>query len=443
MKVTLDNAFTALEKHILRDGMNFILDFDKSHGNYLHDSLTGREYLDFFSFFASLPIGFNHPKMQDPDFQQKLLKVAQIKPSNSDIYTVEMAEFVETFGRLAGDQDFQHFFFISGGALAVENALKAAFDWKVRKNLAAGKGEKGTQVIHFREAFHGRSGYTMSLTNTDPNKIMYFPKFNWPRISNPKCIFPMNAENTARVVAAEQQALAEILTAIEHNPDDIAALIIEPIQSEGGDNHFRPEFLKALREICDQHEIIYIFDEVQTGLGLTGKMWAYDHFPEARPDIVTFGKKFQICGLMATERLNEVDSVFKVSSRINSTFGGSLVDMVRCTRYLEIVAEDHLIENAALTGTYLLECLEALQQEFSAMSNARGRGLLLAFDCPDADFRARLIDMLYQHQMLALSSGERSVRFRPGLCMNRADADRGMEILSTCLKKLEKLTVPV
>jgi len=444
MKITLDNAFEALEKHILRDGMNFILDFEKSHGNYLVDAKTGTEYLDFFSFFASLPIGFNHPKMNDPAYQEKLLRVAQIKPSNSDIYTVEMAEFIETFGRLAGDAEFNRFFFISGGALAVENALKAAFDWKVRKNFAKGlKEEKGTQVIHLKEAFHGRSGYTMSLTNTDPAKIMHFPKFNWPRVSNPKMIFPMNEAHTEQVIAAEQQSLAEIRAAIAAHPDDIAALILEPIQSEGGDNHFRYEYLKALRQICDEHEIILIFDEVQTGFGLTGKMWVYDHFPEARPDIVVFGKKFQICGIMANARLNEVDSVFKVSSRINSTFGGNLVDMVRCKRYLEVVEEEQLIDNAAEVGDYIRSQLEGLQNDFSSITNARGRGLLLAFDCPSKEYRNRLIDVLYEHQMLALSSGDKSVRFRPGLAMTRSDADKGLEILSSCIRQMEKQAVAV
>ena len=112
------------------------MDFDKSHDNYFHDACSGKDYLDFFSFFASLPVGYNHPLTKDPAYLEKLTRVAQIKPSNADVYTVEMTEFVDTFARVVGDDDFKHFFFISGGALAVENALKAAFDWKVRKNLA-------------------------------------------------------------------------------------------------------------------------------------------------------------------------------------------------------------------------------------------------------------------------------------------------------------------
>lgn len=436
MRITADNALDVLAQHILRDGMNMVMDFEKSHDNYFHDARSGKDYLDFFSFFASLPIGYNHPGTKDPDYLDKLTRVAQIKPSNADIYTVELAEFVDTFARVAGDEHFKHFFFISGGALAVENALKAAFDWKVRKNLAAGKGEKGSQVIHFRQAFHGRSGYTMSLTNTDPNKVRYFPKFNWPRVSNPALHFPITEENTQAVIAAEQQVIQEIQTAIEQNPDDIAALIIEPIQSEGGDNHFRYEFLKQLRQICDQHEIMLIYDEVQTGIGITGKMWAYEHFPEARPDLVSFGKKTQVCGIMGAARINEVDSVFKVSSRINSTFGGNLVDMVRCQKYLEIIETENLCQNAADVGAYLLDLLQQVGKNHDAIGNVRGRGLMMAFDCPDAAFRKRLLDGLFAKQMLALPCGERSVRFRPGLVMTREDGAKGMEILDQVLKTL-------
>lgn len=436
MTITADNALDVLAKHILRDGMSMILDFDKSHDNYFHDTRSGKDYLDFFSFFASLPVGYNHPLAKDAAYLEKLTRVAQIKPSNADVYTVEMTQFVDTFARVAGDADFKHFFFISGGALAVENALKAAFDWKVRKNMAAGKGELGSQIIHFRQAFHGRSGYTMSLTNTDPNKVRYFPKFDWPRVTNPAMIFPMTEENTAKVIALEEQAIAEIHAALEQNPDDIAAIIIEPIQSEGGDNHFRYEFLKQLRQICNDHELMLIYDEVQTGLGLTGKMWAFDHFPEAKPDLVAFGKKTQVCGVMATDRINEVDSVFKVSSRINSTFGGNLVDMVRCQKYLEIIESENLCQNAADIGAYLLELLQAIGDKHESVTHVRGRGLMLAFDCPDADFRSRLLDGLLEHQMLGLACGSRTVRFRPGLIMTREDGAKGMDILDQVLKTL-------
>jgi L-lysine 6-transaminase len=185
----------------------------------------------------------------------------------------------------------KYVFFIEGGALGIENALKTAFDWKVRRNKAKGiPGEKGSQIVHFREAFHGRTGYTLSLTNTDPVKTDYFPKFKWPRIENPKLRFPVTPEVKRDVIGAEQQALAQLEKAFVDNPDDIAAIIIEPIQAEGGDNHFRPEFLQALQAAAKRHECFFIVDEVQTGVGMTGKMWGHEHFG-IQPDALAFGKK--------------------------------------------------------------------------------------------------------------------------------------------------------
>ena len=344
-KIDPKDVHKILSKYMLVDGFDLVLDLRKSKGCKIYDSRRDRWFIDFFSFFASSPLGCNHPALLEPEFLKKLAEVAVNKPTNSDVYTIEMAEFVETFARIAMPDHFKHLFFIEGGALAVENALKTAFDWKIRKNIAEGKGEKGEQVIHFQEAFHGRSGYTLSLTNTfDPRKTMYFPKFKWPRIINPKLKFPLTDENLKETIEKEKLAIQQIYDAIEKNPDDIAALIIEPIQGEGGDNHFRGEFLRELRKICDENDIMYILDEVQTGVGLTGKMWAYQHF-DFNPDIVCFGKKTQVCGIMVSSRVDEVkDNVFTVSSRINSTFGGNLTDMVRCQKYLEVIEEEKLVD---------------------------------------------------------------------------------------------------
>jgi L-lysine 6-transaminase len=165
-------------------------------------------------------------------------------------------------------------------------------------------------VIHFRQAFHGRLGYTLSLTNTDPIKHKYFPKFKWPRIHNPAIKFPLNEENLKKVQEEEQLALNQIKDAIKEYGHNIAALIIEPIQAEGGDNHFRKEFLVALREICDENEIMYIMDEVQTGIGLTGKMWAHEHF--VKPDIIAFGKKSQVCGILVVKGLMKSRTMFSM-----------------------------------------------------------------------------------------------------------------------------------
>ena len=426
-----------ISQSILADGMSPIIDLEKSHGSWLVDKVTGKEYLDLFSMFASLSVGYNHPYVIE---QSERLRIAAInKPTNSDVYSQEMAEFMHTFKRVAQPDYLPHTFFIEGGGLAVENALKVAFDWKRRKNLAKGISAKGEKVIHFKQCFHGRTGYTMSLTDSpDKRKTMYFPKFDWPRVTNPKIIFPLE-DNLDQVVAAEKQSLQEIKDAIAANPDNIASIILEPIQGEGGDNHFRLEFMSALREIADENEIMLIHDEVQTGIGVTGKMWAHQHFgSSARPDIIAFGKKTQVCGIAVSNRVDEVEgNVFQESSRINSTWGGSLVDMVRLTIYLELIEKENLVEKAAETGTYLLENINSLQSEFpSLVSNARGQGLYCAFDLPSSEQRDKLAGLLMEEGSILLGSGNYSIRFRPHLNVTRSDIDFGMDCFKKALNKL-------
>lgn len=423
---------------MLTDGFDLVLDLKKSKGCRIYDSRRGKYFLDCFSFFATAPLGCNHPGLSTPEFIKKIGELAINNPTNSDVYTVEMAEFVETFAKYAVPKDFHHLFFISGGALAVENGLKTAFDWKIRKNIARGKGEKGTQIIHFKEAFHGRSGYTLSMTNTFTlDKTRYFTKFSWPRITNPKLRFPMNSENLKKVTNLEKQAVIEIENAVARNPDDIAALIIEPIQGEGGDNHFRREFFQELRRLCDQHEMMFILDEVQSGVGLTGKMWAYQHF-DVEPDIIAFGKKTQICGIMAADRVNDVEeNVFHVPSRINSTWGGSLVDMLRSQKYFEIIQKDRLVENAARQGMYLLKGIEELQEDYPRIiSNARGRGLMCAFDLPTPEQRDEMKKRLYENNMIILGCGASTIRFRPPLIITSEEIDEALDIIERVVRTM-------
>ena len=425
-----------LARHMLADGYDMVLDLDKSQGRRLHDSRTGREYLDLFSFFATLPIGFNHPRMKDPDFLTKLTRAALVNPTNSDIYSTEFAEFVEVFGRVAMRPHLPHAFFVAGGSLGVENALKAAMDWKVRQNFRKGvKEEKGHQILHFREAFHGRSGYTVSMTNTaDPRKYQYFAKFDWPRVSNPHLRFPETDAELARVQQAEAATLREIREAFADRENDIAAVLLEPIQAEGGDHHFRTEFLAALKAVAHEHDALLIFDEVQTGVGLTGSFWAHESLG-VQPDLLAFGKKMQVCGMLGGGRLDEEpDNVFKVSSRINSTWGGNLVDMVRSMRYLEIIEDEKLVQNAATVGAHLLAKLHAMQAAMpDVLSNARGRGLMCAIDFPDTDTRNRVADKAYDLGLMILGCGHRSLRFRPPLDITHAEIDEALELLARAM----------
>jgi L-lysine 6-transaminase len=429
---TPQDALNALRRRVRVDGYEMILDLDQSQGSQLRDAISGREYIDLYTFYASAPIGFNHPRMHEPEFQRKLLSAAITKVANSDMYTMHYADFVSTLDRVAGLPGFVHYFFVEGGSLAIENAIKAAFDWKVRKNMAAGRGEIGQQVIHFKQAFHGRSGYTLSLTNTsDPRKTMYFPKFSWPRIDNPKINFALpEPQRTEDVAMREAAAVRQIEEALSRFPHDVAALVIETIQGEGGDNHFRPEFFRTLRKLADQHEFCLIFDEVQCGMGITGKTWACEHMA-VMPDFLCFGKKMQVCGFMATDRVDEVDSVFKVSSRINSTWGGNLVDMVRAAQFLRIIEDERLVERAARTGLHLLDGLQRLAQKYSFVTAPRGRGLMCAFDLPSAKFRDDYKKLCQERQLLVLACGDQSIRFRPTLDIEPAEIDRALEIMES------------
>ena len=430
-------ALDMLSKHTLADGYPLVVDLSRSHGSYIYDAKRDTEYLDLFTCFATCPLGYNHPHLLRAESTDKLGRTAVNKPSNSDIYSWEYVEFVETFTRVAKPDYMKYAFFIEGGTLAVENALKAAFDWKVHKNLAKGVGEeKGYKVIHFKDAFHGRSGYTLSMTNTDPAKTQFFPKFDWPRIDNPACRYPMEGDNLSRVQAAEATSLDQIRDAIAADPDDVACIIIEPIQSEGGDHHFRIDFHRQLRRICDESDILLIHDEVQTGFGATGRFWAHEHY--VRPDLLAFGKKSQVCGILAGPRLDEVpENVFRVSSRINSTWGGNLVDMVRCSLYLGIYERENLLDHVEKSGRYLLGQLQAMSEEFEGLvSNPRGLGLMCAFDLPDGGNRRVFLDKLFEHHVLMLGCGDRSVRFRTALNIPREDLDKGLDIIRKVLREL-------
>ena len=431
--VTPDAVHDVLRRSLLVDGFDLVLDLSASRGSRLVDARDGTSYLDLFTFFASSALGMNHAALaDDPLFREELLTAAMNKPSNSDVYSAPMARFVATFARVLGDPGLPHLFFVEGGALAVENALKVAFDWKSRWNEAHGRDASlGTKVLHLRHAFHGRSGYTMSLTNTDPTKVARFPQFSWPRISSPYVSEGVDVE------AREAAALAEARAAFEAHPHDIACFIAEPIQGEGGDHHLRPEFLRAMQELCHEHDALFVLDEVQTGCGLTGTAWAFQQLG-LQPDVVAFGKKTQVCGIMAGGRVDEVpDNVFAVGSRINSTWGGSLTDMVRARRILEVIETEGLIARAAELGPVLMQLLHELAATHAAVTDVRGRGLMCAFSLPDADLRNAVLDALREDEhVLLLGCGTRSVRFRPALTVTPDELAEGVAALDSVLTKL-------
>ena len=198
----------------------------------------------------------------------------------------------------------------------------------------------------------------------------------------------------------------------------------------------RKEYFEKLRELCDENEILFIMDEVQTGIGLTGKWWCHEHF--VKPDIIAFGKKTQVCGILSTDRIDEVeDNVFKKSGRINSTWGGNFVDMVRFTRILEIMYEDNSVKNCEVVGKHLLnKIVELINKYPDKISNGRGRGLFCAFDCKDSNFRNNLVKKLFDNGLMMIGCGDKTMRFRPPVSINKEKINEGLDIIDRTIAQL-------
>ncbi|AEW98056.1 MULTISPECIES: L-lysine 6-transaminase [Streptomycetaceae] len=436
--LTARDVHRALEPHVLVDGYDLVVDLSASSGAWLVDAVTGKRYLDLFSFFASAPLGINPSCLtDDPEFLQELAAVAVNKPSNPDLYSVPYARFVRTFARVLGDPRLPHLFFVDGGALAVENALKAAFDWKAQRLGLDERAVDGLKVLHLERSFHGRSGYTMSLTNTEPAKTVRYPKFAWPRIPCPALRHPL-AEHAAANREAERRALAAAEREFRAADGMIACFIAEPIQGEGGDNHLSAGFLQGMQRLCHAYDALFVLDEVQSGCGITGTAWAYQQL-DLRPDLVAFGKKTQVCGVMGGGRIDEVPrNVFTVSSRISSTWGGNLTDMVRATRILETIERTQLLETVVRRGKYFRDGLEALAGAYpGTVTNARGSGLMCAVDLPGTRSRDEVLRRMYrEHQVIALPCGERGLRFRPALTIGESEIDQALDALARSVEPL-------
>lgn len=436
--IQASDVHTILGRHQLADGFPFVLDTQRSQGVWLVDAVTGKRYLDCFTSFASWPIGYNHPDLEDSAFREELLEAALVNPANSDLYTGSMAAFVQAFATHVTPDTHPHHFWIAGGGLAVENAMKTAFDWKARK---LGRTDMTTPcedlvILHFNQAFHGRTGYTMSCTNTVPDKVGLFPKFDWPRVHNPAIQFDAKGEIANDIEAEEAKACAEIEAAFQKHAGKVAGILIEPIQGEGGDNHFRPEFMAKLRQYADEQEALLLFDEVQTGFFGTGKAWMWQNYG-VEPDVVAFGKKTQVCGIYANKRVEEVeDHVFVRSSRINSTWGGNLVDMVRARKFIDIVLRHDLANNTAERGCQVVGLLQKLAAEHAEITNVRGVGSWIAFTLPTPAARDALLGSMMNNELLALASGPQSIRLRMPLVLSEEEANQVGERIAASLPAL-------
>ena len=429
-------AVPELREHVTGDLLDIVVDLDAGAGCRLRDLRDGTEYLDMTMFFSSAPLGHGHPDLREPGFEAELLRASRVKPSNPDFATVQQARFAEVFRRVAGVPELPLLFLIDGGTLAVENALKVAFDWKTKRNARSGVAVRGSRVLHLEKAFHGRSGYTLSLTNTDAAKVRDYPMFDWPRIPSP-AVEPGARWDHPDLLPEEQVALEAARAALRRYGSEVACFVYEPIQGEGGDRHLRPRFLRAVQDLCREHDVLTVADEVQTG-ALTGGAWAHQALG-LEPDLVAFGKRMQVCGVMGGRRVLEVaDNAFKEPSRISSTWGGALVDMVRATKILEVVERDGLFAHSREMGELLLGELRSLAERFPSLITApRGRGLMCAVSFRDPRLRdAAIAAARSQHRALFLPSGPDSLRFRPPLSVRPDELTDAVAALRAALTGL-------
>jgi L-lysine 6-transaminase len=402
-----------------------MINIKKSIGSLLY---CGNRYiLDFHGGYGSNPLGWNHRKLTK---KMSSIDISYFvnKPANSDFQTKQYINFQKNFKTILPN-NYPHLFFIDGGALAVENAIKVAMDWKYQKNkkyleistnefnkfsdiekkkfFNNVKPKSELQIMHLENSFHGRSGYTLSLTNTDNNKIKRFSKFNWPRIP----------------ISKEYIMLNHIKNFFNVN-NNIAGFIIEPIQCEGGDHYFSKDFLLNIQKLCNDYDILFIIDEVQTGFFTTGQTWCFQHY-NLQPDIVSFGKKSQQCGIFANEKISEfTDNCFDTPGRINSTWGGNLVDMIRSNIILDIIKDDNLQQNALDRGNQWYN--EMIQLNLKNISNIRNLGLIMAFDCPNRD---NVLKNLEKEGLLTLYCGKNTIRLRPNLAVSEYEITNCVNII--------------
>lgn len=396
------------------------IDFDKSHGSYLHDKITKNEYLDFFGMYATLALGYNHPIFDSSAFKNRILKIASCKIVNNEILSDEAQSFDKIFtDYVSQNGKFSHFHYSCTGALAIEAAVKTAIDYK---------GYENPRIISFGGSFHGINGYGGFFTERiggPGQRLNGFPaqltscNCQWPKFDNPVMTYENGAlkDNDNKV----QSVLKKVEDCIIIENSQISGILVEPIQCTFGDKYFSKTFFIGLRKIADKYDIPLIFDEIQIGFGGTGKVWYFEHLP-VEPDIVVFGKKVQLAGIMVKEKFAKI---FSKPIRLEVTWDSNIIDMLRGEFIVKAYKEYNILDNVNKMSNRLRNGLE----ETRNLKNIRNSGLLFAFDFENETLRNNFTKRLYENKMLCNKSGNCTVRFRPNLSISESEIDKALEII--------------
>ncbi|MBS1714273.1 MAG: aminotransferase class III-fold pyridoxal phosphate-dependent enzyme [Armatimonadetes bacterium] len=409
-----------LGRYVVCDPQPFAVDLANCEGMWLA-TVDGRRLFDWAGYYGSKLIGHNHPGLYDPDYTERLVRAANNKVANPDFLTQECLDYYRTVHRLAPEvmrnPDLE-VYVVNSGAEAVENMMKYMVSRFNSKRLAEGRSATNRRFVYFDKAFHGRTVFALGVTQTlDPVATKDFHgltaggniRLPFPSIDTDKS----EAEN----LRTTQNCLEMAETVVAQMADEIVGIIVEPIQGAGGQRVGYPSFFRGLSDIAHKYGVYLAFDEVQTGLGPTGKVFAIDHFDLPRPPLaVASGKKFGAGVVYMHEPLQEIGV-------LDSTWGGTLADMVRVVREIEIVESEGLVARAESTGAVIVEALKGLRDKHRAvMSNVRGMGLYQGFSLDSNARKSALVRVAREeHDLLLLGGGERSIRLRPNLSVTVAD----------------------
>jgi 4-aminobutyrate aminotransferase/(S)-3-amino-2-methylpropionate transaminase len=433
-------------KHQDARTVHYYQDARRSLGNYAVD-VDGNTLLDVYGHIACVPVGYNHPALLEAFRSEKFAWLAGWRPALGVAPPPEWVDLVEGPLMRCAPKGHDRVMTVTTGAEAVENALKAAFAWKMRRrrdgrpwsadDLAAvmknhQPGVHELKVISFEGAFHGRTLGALSATRSKAIHKLDFPAFDWPVVPFPANRFPLDA-HVEENRALEARVLAQIEDVLRAAEGTVAALIVEPIQGEGGDRHASASFFRALRSLLTKYEAAFIVDEVQTALGATGTFWAHEQWHlEEPPDVVTWSKKFQLGGLHL-----RADFVPTEAYRLFNTFLGDPLRAAQAEVILDVVARDGLIDHTRRTGELLVAGLADLCARYPAVfSQPRGLGTFAAVDVRDAATRDRILDGVRQIGLEAGGSGDRSIRFRPALVFGARHVAEAMERFDHVAKEL-------